>query len=124
MRTERSIRRSRCYTTFPQLRDSDTATITASDRTWRRFAAPVSLPESDMARRALWAALELYARPGGGSTFISAMPEVLARFTMTIKNQTRTVRLVTTGVIAGLANPAAVPPTGQYQIAAASTAPR
>jgi hypothetical protein len=36
----RSMRRSRWCTTFPQVVGIDSATMTASDHTWRRFAAP------------------------------------------------------------------------------------
>jgi hypothetical protein len=47
--TERSNRQSRRYATFLQLNESEAPTITASDRTSRHVAAPILLPESDMA---------------------------------------------------------------------------
>jgi hypothetical protein len=50
-RIKRTSRPSRCYTTFLQLKGSDTATITASDRTCQRAAAPILLPELDMTYR-------------------------------------------------------------------------
>ena len=51
MRTNRARRQSRCFMTFLQLKDGDTGTVTASDRTCQQAAAPNPLPESDMACR-------------------------------------------------------------------------
>ncbi len=56
MRTERSGRQGPCSTTSPQFRGIDAATITASDRVSRHFAAPNLLPKIECrleARRGL-----------------------------------------------------------------------
>jgi hypothetical protein len=57
------MRRSRWCTTSPQVVGIDTATMTVSDRTWRRIAAPILLPESDTTRRSVGGQRSRAARP-------------------------------------------------------------
>ena len=49
MRTERIVSQSCRCRTFLHVRDFQLGTVTASDRTWQRPAAPIPLPESDTA---------------------------------------------------------------------------
>lgn len=52
MRTERATLQSRCSATFLHVRGIRSGTVTASDRTGQRHAAPNLLPEWDTAPRA------------------------------------------------------------------------
>jgi len=47
MRTERTIQRNRCYTTFLHVSGFQLGTVTPSDRTCQRPTAPILLPKSD-----------------------------------------------------------------------------